>query len=64
MISERMQSHYDNQNKNRLNYCDFFRRLVELQNEMNQYRTTLFVDLNEEESINRIKNFQNIEDVL
>ena len=57
-------SHHDDQNENRLNYFDFFRRLVELQNETSHRRTTLLVDLNEEELINQTKIFWNIENVL
>ena len=34
-ISEMTRSYHDDQNENRLNYLDFFRRLVELQNEIN-----------------------------
>ena len=37
MILEMTQSHHDDQNKNRLNYFDFFQRLVELQNKTNYY---------------------------
>ena len=51
------QFHHDDQNNNRLNYLDFFRRLVELQNEMSHRRTTLFVDFNEEKSINQTEIF-------
>ena len=50
-------SHHDDQNENRLNYFDFFRRLVEFQNEMNHRRTTLLVDFNEKESINQTETF-------
>ena len=57
-------SHHDDLNENRLNYFDLFRRLVELQNETSHRRTTLFVNLNEEESINQIKTFWNIENML
>ena len=56
-------SHHDDPNENRLNYSDLFRRLVELQNEMSHRRTTLLVDLNEEESINQTEIFWNIENV-
>ena len=56
-------SHHDDSNENRLDYFNFFRRLVELQNEMNHRRTTLFVDLNKEESINQTEIFWNIENV-
>ena len=55
--------HHDDQNENRLNYFDFFRRLVELQNETSHRRITLFIDLNEEESINQTEIFWNIENV-
>ena len=51
-ISKMTRSHHDDQDKNRLNYFDLFRRLVELQNETSHHRTILFVDLNEKESIN------------
>ena len=57
-------SHHDDQNENRLNYSDFFRRLVKLQNEMSHRRTTLLADLNEEKSINQTETFWNIENVL
>ena len=57
-------SHHDDQNENRLNYLDLFRRLAELQNETSHRRTTLFVDLNEEESINQTETLWNIENVL
>ena len=56
-ISEMTRFHHDNQNENRLNYFDFFRRLIEFQNEMNHHRMTLFVDLNEKESINQAETF-------
>ena len=36
-ISKMARSYHDDQNENRLNYFDLFRRLVELQNEMNHY---------------------------
>ena len=55
--------HHDDSNENRLSYSDLFRRLVELQNEMSHRRTTLLVDLNEEESINQTEIFWNIENV-
>ena len=57
-------SHHDDQNENRLDYLDLFRRLVKLQNETSHRRTTLLVDFNEKESINQIKIFWNIENVL
>ena len=57
-------SHHDDSNENRLNYSDLFRRLAELQNETNHRRTTLLVDLNEEELINQTETFWNIENVL
>ena len=57
-------SHHDDQNENRLNYFDLFRRLAELQNETSHRRTTLLVDFNEEESINQTETFWNIENVL
>ena len=56
-------SHHDDSNENRLNYFDLFRRLVELQNETSHRWTTLFVDFNEEESINQTEIFWNIENV-
>ena len=56
--------HHDDQDENRLNYFDLFRRLAEFQNEMSHRRTTLLVDLNEEESINQTEIFWNIENVL
>ena len=56
-------SHHDDSNENRLNYSDLSRRLAELQNEMSHRRTTLFVDLNEKESINQAEIFWNIENV-
>ena len=52
-----MQSHYDDQNKNRLSSFDFFQRFVEFQNKTNYRRTTLFVDFNEKESINQTEIF-------
>ena len=55
--------HHDDQNENRLNYFDFFRRLVEFQNETNYRRTTLFVDFNEKKLINQTKIFWNIENM-
>ena len=58
------QSHHDDQNENRLSYSDFFRRLVELQNETSHCRITLLVDFNEEEPINQAETFWNIENVL
>ena len=56
--------HHDDSDKNRLDYFDLFGRLVELQNETSHRRTTVFVDLNEEESINQTETFWNIENVL
>ena len=56
--------HHDDQNENRLNYFDLSRRLAELQNETSHRRTTLFVDFNEEESINQTEILWNIENVL
>ena len=56
-------SHHDDQNENRLNYFDFFRRLVEFQNKTNHCWMTLLVDFNEKESINQTKIFWNIENM-
>ena len=58
------QFHHDDQNENRLDYSDLFRRLAELQNETSHRRTTLFVDFNEKESINQTEILWNIENVL
>ena len=63
-ISEMARSHHDDQNENRLNYFDLFRRLAELQNETSHRRTTLFVDFNEKKSINQTEILWNIENVL
>ena len=63
-ISKMTRFHHDDQDENRLDYLDFFRRFVELQNETSHRRTTLFVDLNEEESINQTEILWNIENVL
>ena len=57
-------SHHDDQDENRLDYSDFSRRLVELQNETSHRRTTLLVDFNEERSINQTEILWNIENVL
>ena len=46
-ISKMTRFHHDDQDENRLNYFDFFRRFVEFQNETNHRRITLFVDFNE-----------------
>ena len=56
-------SHHDDSNENQLNYLDFFWQFVELQNETNHRRTTLFVDFNKKKSINQTKIFWNIENV-
>ena len=63
-ISKITRFHHDDQDENRLNYFNFFRRFVELQNETNHRRTTLFVDLNKKELINQTETFWNIENVL
>ena len=57
-------SHHDDPDENWLNYFDLSRRLVEFQNETSYRRTTLFVDLNEKESINQAETSWNIENVL
>ena len=59
-----MRFHHDDPNENRLGYFDLSRRLVELQNETSHRRTTLFVDLNEEKSINQAETLWNIENML
>ena len=46
-ISEMTRFHHDDQNENRLNYFDFSRRFVELQNKTSFRQIILFVDLNE-----------------
>ena len=53
-ISKMTRFPYNNQNENWLNYFDFFRQVVELQNETNHRRTILFVDLNIMSSRNKI----------
>ena len=57
-------SHHDDQDENRLDYSDFSRRLVELQNETSHRRTTLSADSNEKKSINQAETLWNIENVL
>ena len=52
-ISKMTRFHHDDQDENRLNYLDFFQRLVKLQNETSHCRTILFVDFNEKELINQ-----------
>ena len=51
------QFHHDDQNENRLNYFDLFRRFIELQNKINYCRITLFVDFNEKKTDQLNKNF-------
>ena len=56
-ISEITRFHHDDQNENRLNYFNFFRRLIELQNKTSHCRTTLFINFSEKESINQTETF-------
>ena len=56
-ILKMTRSHHDDQDENRLNYLNFFRRLVEFQNETNHRQTTLFINFNKKKSINQAEIF-------